>query len=83
MITVKKAIEVALEKGDTKYRIAKNLGIAPITVDKYLQQDIKTMRSDAAEKMAFLYGIKIDPLFINGRKEPNYGKENPGQTHVN
>ena len=67
MVTVKAAIEEVLERGLTKYRMAKDLGVAPITIDKWLRQDIKSMRAQAAEKFASLYNIKIDELFINGR----------------
>ena len=67
MVTVKEAIEKALLHGESKYRLSKNLKVQPITIDKWLNQDIKTMRAECADKLNFLYRVKIDDLFINNR----------------
>ena len=75
-MTLIEAMEEITSSGVSKYRIAKQLNITPIHVDKLLgntSQPIKTVNKAIAENIEYLYHIRIDKRFINN--------EEPRQRH--
>jgi len=68
MTTIKEVLEDIISTGVTKYRLAKNLGVEPIMIDRWINQKVKTMRMDCAIKLQDQYDKKIDILFISQRK---------------
>jgi len=68
MTTIKEVLEDIISTGVTKYRLAKNLGVEPIMIDRWINQKVKTMRTDCAMKLHDIYGKDIDILFISQRK---------------
>ena len=69
IVTVSEALTEALDKANvTKYRLAKSLGVEPITIDKWLTGAYKTMRRDVATILDAEFGVKVDDLFINLRQ---------------
>lgn len=60
----KEAVEYLIGKGLTKYRIAKTLGITPVSINQYLNG------TKASEKTAKLFethfGIIISDVFVRG-----------------
>jgi len=68
MTTIKEVLEDIISTGVSKYRLAKNLGVEPIMIDRWIHQKVKTMRMDCAMKLHDIYGKDIDILFISHRK---------------
>jgi plasmid maintenance system antidote protein VapI len=61
-----KAIELAIDMGITKYRIAKVMDVQPILIDKLLKEEQKTIRREAADRLLAAFDIEIHDNYING-----------------
>jgi len=76
-MTPKQAMEELTSRGITKYKIAKVMGMQSIMVDRFLGEDQKTMRREAADNLKEAYKIEIDDNCINGyQKEMFINKDN-------
>lgn len=65
-MNVKEAMEAMVEKGLSKYKIAKVIDMQPIMVDRFLKGQQTTIRRDAANALWSEFDIEIDDGFING-----------------
>lgn len=45
----------------SKYRLAKDLGVEPIMIDRYLKGTTKKCRIEVACKIHQLFGVVVDP----------------------
>lgn len=65
-MTPKEVIDILVEKGISKYKIAKVMGMQPIMVDKFITEQQKTIRREAANALYEEWGLLIDDNYING-----------------
>ena len=60
-LTTKEAVQVLLDSGMSKYRLAKNLGLAPTSINQYLKG---TKMSEATAKVVKAeYNITVTDCF--------------------
>ena len=65
-MTPKEAIETLLDRGFSKYKIAKAMKMHTVMPHNILMGRVKTIRRDAAERLKEKFGIEIDDHYING-----------------
>lgn len=63
-MTSKEAIEHLMATGLSKYRIAKSLGLAPVSINQYLSGT--KMSVQTAAKLASVHGLVITDSFSHG-----------------
>ena len=66
MLSVKEAIQMVLDEGQvTKYRIAKDIGVEPIVIDKVLQDKQKTLNKVCCRLLEENYKVEVGFDHIN------------------
>ena len=65
-MTPKDVIKEILEQGISKYKIAKVMDMQPIMVDRFLKDEQKTIRREAADAIKAEWGLEIHDNYING-----------------
>lgn len=68
-MTPKELMEYLIDQGYSKYRIAKVMDMQPIMVDRFLKEDVKTMRKEAAERLRQFFEVTVDDEYINGEQK--------------
>ena len=65
MYSTKEALEVILEEGVTKYRIAKSIGVEPIVIDKILQGKQRTLNKVCCRLLEECFNVRVEFDYIN------------------
>jgi predicted transcriptional regulator len=60
-MTIREAIIPLIEKGMSKYAIAKDLNVQPIMIDHYLTKDVISPKWRICKAMYDKYGVVIEP----------------------
>lgn len=55
-----------IDKGNSKYKIAQVMGMHPIMVDNFITGKVKTIRRDAADRLANYFDVAVNDKYING-----------------
>lgn len=66
---IKKLIEQQIKKGETKYKIAKNIGVTQIMINYYLKKNVKCPSEKIAKNIYNCYGVVISPYELEEVKE--------------
>jgi len=73
MVLIKDYVEVQLESGLSKYRVAKNLGVQPIMIDHYLTKKVRTPSFRVCKTIYDTSGVVIFPYSEEELEQPEQG----------
>ena len=69
-MTIKKAIKTILNDYNiSKYRLAKNIKVTPIMIDRYLEADTKSPNFKTAQSIYNVYNIVVEPYIESELKD--------------
>lgn len=74
--TPKEAMEILIDMGYSKYKISQSMDMQPIMVDRYLKEEVKTMRESAAKNLLRDFNITIEDRCINGQQKTMWVDKN-------
>lgn len=81
-MNVKETIDMILEQGISKYKIAKVMEVQPIMIDNWLKGKQKTVRREAADNIRQVWGMEIDDNYINGFTTDDFKKKHQTEMYI-